>query len=50
MGKPEEIAVAAVYFASDESAYTTGQIMDICGGFGLPTPIYGDMIEMKSKR
>lgn len=50
MGKPEEIAAAVVYFASDESAYTTGQIMDISGGFGLPTPIYGDMIEMKSKR
>ena len=50
MGKPEEIAAAVVYFASDESSYATGQIIDISGGFGLPTPIYGDMIEMKSKR
>lgn len=50
MGKPEEIAAAVVYFASDESAYTTGQIMDISGGFGMPTPVYGDMIEMKTKR
>lgn len=50
MGTPEEIAAAAVYFASDDSAYTTGQIMDISGGFGLATPIFGDMAEMKQKR
>ena len=50
MGEPEEIAAAVVYFASDESRYTTGQIMDISGGFGLATPIYGDMAEMKNKR
>ena len=50
MGEPEEIAAAVVYFASDESAYTTGQIMDISGGFGMPTPIFGDMIEMKGQR
>ncbi|WP_300384262.1 SDR family NAD(P)-dependent oxidoreductase [Clostridium sp.] len=50
MGEPEEIASTIVYFASDESAYTTGQIIDVSGGFGLATPIYGDMIEMKNKR
>ena len=50
MGLPEEIAAAVLYFASDDSAYTTGQIMDVSGGFGLPTPVYGDMIELKSKR
>ncbi|MFQ9564170.1 MAG: SDR family NAD(P)-dependent oxidoreductase [Faecalibacillus intestinalis] len=50
MGMPEEIAAAVLYFASDDAAYTTGQIMDVSGGFGLPTPIYGDMIELKSKR
>ena len=43
MGKPEEIAAAAVYFASDESAYTTGQILTVSGGFGLATPLYGDL-------
>lgn len=42
MGLPEEIAQAAVYFASDESAYTTGQILTISGGFGLGTPLYAD--------
>ena len=50
MAKPEEIAAAIVYFASDESAFTTGQIMDVSGGFGLPTPVFGDMIDMKTKR
>lgn len=42
MGLPEEIAQAAVYFASGESAYTTGQILAVSGGFGLATPLYGD--------
>lgn len=44
MGTPEEIAAAVVYFASDESAFTTGQILAVTGGFGLATPIYGDFI------
>ena len=43
MGLPEEIAAAVVYFASDESAYTTGQILAVSGGFGLATPVYGDL-------
>ncbi len=33
LGKPEEIAALAVYLASDESAYTTGQIHIIDGGW-----------------
>lgn len=43
MGMPEEIASAVLYFASDDSAYTTGQILTVSGGFGLATPIYGDL-------
>lgn len=50
MGTPEEIAGAICYFASDDAAYTTGQIVDVSGGFGLPTPVFGDMIEMATKR
>ena len=50
MATPEEIAGAVAYFASDDAAYTTGQIMDVSGGFGMPTPIFGDMSAMKSKR
>lgn len=50
MGTPEEIAGTVLYFASDDGAYTTGQIVDVSGGFGLPTPVFGDMIEMKNRR
>ena len=32
MGRPEEIAHAAVYFASEESAWTTGSILSVDGG------------------
>ena len=50
MGLPEEIAEAVCYFASDASAYTTGQILTVSGGFGLGTPVYGDLITRKVKR
>lgn len=43
IGLPEEIAAAVVYFASDESAYTTGQLLTVSGGFGLATPLYGEL-------
>lgn len=35
LGKPEEIAALAVYMASDESSFTTGQIHIIDGGWTL---------------
>lgn len=50
IGLPEEISAAVVYFASDESSYTTGQILAISGGFGLATPIYGDVTSSKTSR
>lgn len=50
IGLPEEIASAVVYFASDESSYTTGQILSVSGGFGLATPIYGDLFDQKKRR
>ena len=43
MATPEEIANAVLYFASDESQFTTGQILEVCGGFGLATPVFGDL-------
>jgi len=50
IGLPAEIGAAVVYFASDESAYTTGQILAVSGGFGLATPIYGDVTGMNTSR
>jgi len=50
MGQPEEIAEAVCYFASDASAYTTGQILTISGGFGLATPVYGDLAKKEIRR
>ena len=50
IGLCKEIAAAILYFASDESAYTTGEILTVSGGFGLATPLYGDLKEQKNKR
>ena len=50
MGLPKEIADAVVYLASVESAYTTGQILTLSGGFGLATPVYGDLVNKAIKR
>jgi NAD(P)-dependent dehydrogenase (short-subunit alcohol dehydrogenase family) len=49
MGLSEEIAEAVCYFASDASAYTTGQILTVSGGFGLATPVYGDLADKTKK-
>lgn len=35
LGTPEEIAFLALYFASDESAYTTGAVIAIDGGWTM---------------
>ena len=50
IGLPEEIAEAVCYFASDASAYTTGQILTVSGGFGLATPVYGDFAQKRIRR
>ena len=50
MGQPEEIAEAVCYFASDASAYTTGQILTVSGGFGLGTPVYGVLAQKETRR
>lgn len=50
MGIPKEIASAVVYLASDDAAYVTGQLLTVSGGFGLATPVYGDLRDKLSKR
>lgn len=41
----EDIANLAVFLASDKSSFITGELIPVAGGFGLPTPIYGDVME-----
>jgi NAD(P)-dependent dehydrogenase (short-subunit alcohol dehydrogenase family) len=35
LGSPEEVAAAVAFFASPDSDYLTGEIMNISGGYGL---------------
>lgn len=48
--EPEDIADAVAFLASDKSRNITGELIPVCGGFGLPTPIYSDVISGKIKQ
>ena len=48
MATPQEMADAALYFAT--APFTTGQVLAVHGGFGLGSPVYGDMLLMNNKR
>ena len=48
-GCPEDIAHAAVYFGSDESAYVTGQIINVDGGMTSHAPSVALFREMGSR-
>ena len=50
VAKPEDIANAAVFLASDKSSFITGELIPVAGGFGLSTPIYGDVMENFNNR
>lgn len=45
MGMPEDIADAVRFFASDESSFITGEILEVAGGFAKPTPLYAEQIK-----
>ena len=47
MGKPEDIANAVAFFASDDSSYITGCVMEVSGGYHLGTPQYADFVGRK---
>ena len=49
VGKPEDIANACLYLASDMSSYVTGEAIPVAGGFGLPSPMYSHYGDMKTK-
>jgi NAD(P)-dependent dehydrogenase (short-subunit alcohol dehydrogenase family) len=36
IGEPDDIAAAIVFLASDRSAWTTGQVFSVNGGFTMP--------------
>lgn len=50
MGTPEDVAATAVFLASDDSAYMTGQLLSVSGGFGMATPLYGEYYDKKNRR
>jgi 3-oxoacyl-[acyl-carrier protein] reductase len=35
IGTPQEVAAACAYFLSDDAAYTTGQVLYVCGGLSV---------------
>ena len=45
-GCPEDIGALAVYFASDESSYVTGQIINVDGGLNSHVPTVAQFREL----
>jgi NAD(P)-dependent dehydrogenase (short-subunit alcohol dehydrogenase family) len=45
LGRPEDLAHAVLFFASDDSAYITGQILRVDGGQLVHMPHYGMLTE-----
>ncbi|NYF09047.1 NAD(P)-dependent dehydrogenase (short-subunit alcohol dehydrogenase family) [Leifsonia sp. AK011] len=47
VGEPSDVANAAVFLASDESKFITGQILYIDGGFTAHQPTYADKLRQR---
>ncbi len=45
LGTPEDQANAIAFFAGNESTWITGQCLEVCGGFGLATNMFADIME-----
>ena len=48
--KPVDIANMVAFLASDKARYVTGKLVTVAGGFGLPTPIYGNAMSGNIKQ
>ncbi len=48
-GRSEEIAEAVLFLASERSAYITGQLLSVAGGYGIPSPMYNLYMSTKKK-
>ena len=46
VGRPEDIAQAVLYLASDAASFVTGQILNVDGGILSHTPPYADLRRM----
>lgn len=47
VGKPEDIANAVLFYASDDSSFITGQKLEVTGGYAMATPQYAEYSKMK---
>ncbi|HSV36601.1 MAG TPA: glucose 1-dehydrogenase [Ramlibacter sp.] len=50
LGRPEDIAAAVVFLASDESAFITGQVICVDGGSLAHQPYVTDLVEHLAKK
>ena len=39
LGRPEDVANSVLFFAARESEFITGQVLYVCGGTSVGTPV-----------
>jgi 3-oxoacyl-[acyl-carrier protein] reductase len=44
LGKPDDIAGVVVFLVSDAARFVTGQVVNVDGGMGMHTPLFGELI------